>query len=243
MGTGGWRAASAGGWTAPEKRHAMSRAPVKEEFDEVLEQLWLIDEQTKTAGPVHACVDEEFGPEVYEGMVTTGLIERRNGDFALTASGHERAARVVRNQRLVERLLTDVLQVSESAMATQACEFEHYLHDEVVESICTLLGHPRRCPHGYAIPRRPCCHQDTREVGSVICRLTELRAGQTGTVVYIETTEHQRLDRLMAFGLLPGREVRVHQVRPTLVLFIGETQLALDADIAEGVHVRRGGGE
>jgi len=212
----------------------------RQDYDEVLERLWLRDERVFTPGPEHGCLAEDIGPQVYDHMVRDGLIERSNGDYAMTGAGRARAAEVIRNQRLVERMLTDILRVSETAMASQACEFEHYLHDEVVESICTLLGHPRQCPHGYEIPPGPCCTRAEREVESIICPLTDLRPGQFGKVVYIETQEHQRLDRLMAFGLLPGREVRVHQIRPTLVLFIGETQLALDVDIAECVHVRRG---
>ncbi len=218
----------------------MPSTTVHVDYDEILERLWVHDERTLTPGPEHGCLDEDFGAEVYEAMVSEGLIERTNGTYAMTGTGRDRAAKVIRNQRLAERLLTDILRVSETAMASQACEFEHNLHDEVLQSICTLLGHPRRCPHGYEIPPGPCCAQATREVESVICRLSELRAGQTGKVVYIETQEHQRLDRLMAFGVLPGCEIRVHQVRPTLVLFIGETQLALDTDIADGVHVRKG---
>lgn len=213
---------------------------INEAYDEVLERLWLEAERTLTPGPVHGCLDETLGPEVYAAMAQEGLIEANNGDYRMTDAGRDRAAAVIRNQRLVERLLTDILRVSETAMASQACEFEHYLHDEVVESICTLLGHPRACPHGYEIPPGPCCAQARREVASVICRLSDLRSGQAGQVVYIETQEHQRLDRLMAFGLLPGRDVRVHQVRPTLVLFVGETQLALDTDIARCVYVRKG---
>lgn len=218
----------------------MPDASLQVDFDEILERLWLHDERTLTQGPEHGCLDEEFGADVYEAMLREGLIERHNGDYRMTGPGRERAAQVIRNQRLAERLLIDILRVSETAMANQACEFEHNLHDEVLESICTLLGHPRHCPHGYEIPPGPCCARAAREFESVICRLSELRAGQTGKVVYIETQEHQRLDRLMAFGLLPGCDVRVHQVRPTLVLFLGETQLALDTDIAASVHVRKG---
>lgn len=217
----------------------MPETGISQVHDEILEQLWVRDERLIVTGPQHGCLDETFEPDVYEEMVRVGLIARSNGDYALTDTGRSRAAQVVRNQRLSERLLVDLLRVSEGAVATQACEFEHALHDEVVESICTLLGHPRYCPHGYEIPPGPCCRSAAREVASVICRLSELRAGQTGTVVYVETQEHQRLDRLMAFGVLPGRRVRVHQVQPTLVIFIGETQLALDREIAECVHVRK----
>lgn len=217
----------------------MTRAPLREEYDEVLERLWLEQERHGMNTPEHGCLDEAFGPEVYEAMVASGLIEPDNGEYRLREKGRVRAAQVIRNQRLVERLLTDLLSVSEPAMASQACEFEHYLHDEVVQSICTLLGHPRHCPHGYEIPPGPCCERATHEVESVICRLSELRAGQSGKVVYMESHEHARMDRLLAFGLVPGQEVRVHQRRPALVLLIGETQLALDADIAANVYVRK----
>lgn len=217
----------------------MREAPVLETHDEVLERLWLRDERRESGHDAHDCPQEEFSPPVYAAMVDAGLLTPHHAEYAFTETGRLRAGQVIRNQRLSERLLTDVLRVSESAVASQACKFEHCLHEEVVESICTLLGHPRFCPHGYAIPPGPCCARAAREVPSLVCRLTGLRPGETGTVVYIETHAHQRLDRLMAFGLLPGRQVRVHQVRPTLVVYIGETQLALEAEIAACVHVRR----
>jgi DtxR family Mn-dependent transcriptional regulator len=40
-------------------------------------------------------------------------------------------------------------------------------------------------------------------------------------------------------GLLPGTIVRVHQKQPTLVIQMGETQIALDEDIARDIYVRR----
>jgi Fe2+ transport system protein FeoA len=42
---------------------------------------------------------------------------------------------------------------------------------------------------------------------------------------------------LAVFGLVPGAEVEVLQRRPTCVVRIGETDLALDADIANEILV------
>ena len=58
-------------------------------------------------------------------------------------------------------------------------------------------------------------------------------------MAYITTEHHPRLDRLSSMGLLPGTVIRVHQKQPTLVIQMGETQLALDEDIARDIYVRR----
>ena len=44
-----------------------------------------------------------------------------------------------------------------------------------------------------------------------------------------------------AFGMLPGSLVRVHQRQPSLVIILGETQLALDREIAQHIHVVKAG--
>ncbi|HDY67433.1 MAG TPA: ferrous iron transport protein A, partial [Candidatus Scalindua sp.] len=46
------------------------------------------------------------------------------------------------------------------------------------------------------------------------------------------------LDRLSAIGVNPGLELIVHQKRPSIVIQFGETQLALDKDIAKDIFVR-----
>jgi DtxR family Mn-dependent transcriptional regulator len=38
-----------------------------------------------------------------------------------------------------------------------ACRMEHIIDPEVTDSICSFLGHPRRCPHGKSIPTGDCC--------------------------------------------------------------------------------------
>jgi hypothetical protein len=40
-----------------------------------------------------------------------------------------------------------------SEVEKSACEFEHLVADEITDSICTLLGHPKTCPHGWELLR------------------------------------------------------------------------------------------
>jgi len=48
-----------------------------------------------------------------------------------------------------------------------------------------------------------------------------------------------RLERLISLGLSPGSVIRLAQRRPSFVLEVGETTLALDVDIVKEIYVRR----
>ncbi len=111
----------------------------------------------------------------------------------------------------------------------------------VVEPICTLLGHPRVCPHGKPIPLGKCCSSGRRDVGPVVERLCESSAGESGTVAYVCTTSPGRLGRLASFGLVPGTAIRVHQTWPSVVVTLGETELAFDQETSRDIFVRRFG--
>ena len=44
--------------------------------------------------------------------------------------------------------------------------------------------------------------------------------------------------RLAAFGINPGSEITLHQTRPAFVVRLGETELAIDKEIAREIFVR-----
>ncbi len=70
------------------------------------------------------------------------------------------------------------------------------------------------------------------------CRpLTELRTGESARVVSLAGTK--RPGSLAVFGLIPGSEITLLQRAPSYVLQVGETQLALETDIASGIFVER----
>jgi Fe2+ transport system protein FeoA len=66
--------------------------------------------------------------------------------------------------------------------------------------------------------------------------LSAMRDGATGIVSEIRATA-SRIDKLAALGLLPGVEVRVQQSKPVVVVELGETVLAIERDLADGVLV------
>lgn len=213
--------------------------------EEVLEYIWVASEDT--SGDVseveRSAVNKRFGVEpasiILDKMRHEGHVVFNNGNISLTSTGTKQAEMVIRRHRLAERLLHDVLEYSSEDYESAACQFEHYVGDDVVASICILLGHPSNCPHGRAIPRGECCSKTKTEVTSLIVPLTEMRTGDKGKVVYITTKFHHRLDRISGIGILPGAQISIQQRTPTYVIQIGESQVALDHNIASGIYLRR----
>ena len=208
--------------------------------EEVLEHIWTVAEQGREV------TDDDIGSVLPPGplnqtlrqMIGRGLVKREGRRLDLTPAGKELAEQVVRRHRLAERLLTDVLDLGAAESETSACRFEHCLSEEVADSICTLLGHPRTCPHGKPIPLGPCCHVRDKAPSPVVVPLSDLQVGQRARVAYILSHRDHRLDRLTSLGLLPGAHVRLAQRSPSFIVLVGESELALAASIAHEIYVR-----
>jgi DtxR family Mn-dependent transcriptional regulator len=207
---------------------------LSESAQEVLELLWIATEEEGRSGlKIEAAL-----PEGVDELVHLGLSERNDGELRLTASGRPEAALAIRRHRLAERLLVDVLTTDEAHMDEQACRFEHALVDGVAESICTLLGHPRFCPHGKPIPPGECCQQMQASVGRLIAPLCDLRPDQRGHIAYIQMNDPRRLQKLMAMGVLPGVPIALLRRSPSFVFEAGYSQFAVDKEIASDIYVR-----
>ncbi|MCK4538996.1 MAG: metal-dependent transcriptional regulator [Candidatus Krumholzibacteria bacterium] len=220
-----------------------NRICIHDPTDEILEAIWVLDEKGQKTGYDEIIERDRRGVisrQLIDLVTSNGLLSEKDGIFSFTDTGRQRGEGVIRRHRLAERLLTDVLNVSdENEMETDACRFEHVLSPEVTDHICVLLGHPRTCPHGNAIPMGKCCLTSEMKVESAVVPLDSLKCGETGRILYMTTKKHERLDRLTSLGLFPGRHVRIHQREPLFVIFIGETQLALDKEIVGDIFVVR----
>jgi DtxR family Mn-dependent transcriptional regulator len=201
--------------------------------DEVHETIWEIREEKGEVpyGEVLAEVGEE---ERLRRMQEEGLFFVRDGKIILTDDGECRARDIIRRHRLAERLFRDVLDIKE--FEDDACRLEHALSPEVEEAICTLLGHPPRCPHGKEIPRGKCCSLYTRKVRPLVQSLKDVEVGKPAKVLFITVPS---IDRLASIGLVAGAVVRLQQRKPSYVLDIEETTIAIDEDIARGIYVKQ----
>jgi DtxR family Mn-dependent transcriptional regulator len=211
------------------------------DVDELLELIYTLRESegvTTLEELKNKCKENPHIDKVVEKAQAAGLVLMSDDNIFFSKSGKAEAEKLIRAHRLAERLLTDVLLVhKEQEMEKQACAMEHVLNPAVVDNICTILGHPRTCPHGRDIPLGPCCGEGKREAQQAVLTLDQLQSGESGKILYVETKDHSRLDKLTTFGMLPGTIVRVHQRQPSLVILLGQTQLALDREIARNVHL------
>lgn len=208
---------------------------ITEAAQEALETLWIetVEGRRNSLSP-QALGGEDVVAELFRGR----FVERIGEGVRFTALGKEEARGVIRRHRLAERLLHDVLDVKGEDMEASACKFEHVLSEGVEESICTLLGHPKECPHAKPIPPGPCCKEGKEITPSVIAPLTKMRKRESGHIVYILTENHPKLQKLLAMGVLPGQRIEIIQTRPSYVFQIGQTQVAVDGEIAGNIFVR-----
>lgn len=208
--------------------------------DEVLELVWTMKE-TGAAKKEDILSKSEIKvtPEILEGMIKDDYLFEVNGELSIGENGKDRATGLIRAHRLAERLFVDVLELKSENIETNACSFEHILSKEVTRSICTLLGHPRECPHGRPIPMGECCRRADKEVSKIVLSLAELRSGESGKVVYILSKHSGRLENLSNLGVAPGQIVKILQTAPAFVVKASETDIAMDKDILKDIYVRK----
>lgn len=216
---------------------------LNEQAEELLETLWMNEEEEKKISYSSDNINAA-GKAAVDLLLKAGYISAFDSGIKLTEKGRPEAANVVRRHRLAERLLVDVLDTREDALThDKACKFEHLLDRGLDEKICILLGHPRVCPHGKMIPPGRCCQQEQTRPQKLVSPLSQLIPQQQGRVAYIYAQESSKLQKLIAMGIYPGARIMLIQNFPSYVFQAGQTQFAVDKEIADAIYVRLVGEE
>ena len=217
---------------------ALCVLPEIEREDELFETIWTLREEGKLSRDnlLEMCTIEDC-ESVLEGLAENGWIDIKGQTIELRPKGEKRAKELVRRHRLSLRLFYDLFSLD--GAEAEACKFEHILSPEVTESVCTLLGHPPNSPDGKPIPRGQCCSMFRQEMKPLVAPLADLVPGDTAKIVFITPGSHSRLDRLSAMGVVPGSLVKLHQKRPSYVIQLGETMIAVDKDITKEIFVKK----
>jgi DtxR family Mn-dependent transcriptional regulator len=69
--------------------------------------------------------------------------------------------------------------------------------------------------------------------------LSELKEGEPAELVCLSCEHAGRRNTLAVYGLVPGSLLVLQQKRPAFVVRVGETELAIEADIAREILVKR----
>lgn len=210
-----------------------------ERVEELCEEIWSLAEagvRSRSRLVKGSKIEDPEG--ILERLVGDGLARITGDDVELTGAGSEIARGIVRRHRLAEVLFSDLLRLEETVTESTACAVEHVLPPAVADSICTYLGHPSRCPHGKPIPPGPCCGVYEGKGAAEVVRLKDVPVGASGRIVFITTSAQDRLARLAALGIVPGRDVRLVQKTPSVVFEAGQTTVAVDPEIAEQIVIQ-----
>ena len=83
------------------------------------------------------------------------LVEYNKAGVSLTENGERIGASMMRNSRLLEVLMDSALKVEIDE--EMVCGIEHHMNKQFTDALCTMLNHPRKCPHTHDIPMGECC--------------------------------------------------------------------------------------
>jgi len=161
-----------------------------------------------------------------------GYVVKRGATYLLTRKGLEVALRVIRNHRVIEKFLVEVLGVDVGEVHELAHRLEHV--DEFAELLDRHLAKPDRCPHGNPIPDRGVETRATplsfvREGDYIVERICELGKA-------LEYARRWRLD--------VGDRVRVvAATEHALQLQLGSRVVMMPLDVARLIFVRRCGAD
>jgi DtxR family transcriptional regulator, Mn-dependent transcriptional regulator len=176
--------------------------------------------------------------EMLKRLEAEGLIERgERKEALLTATGRERAERVVRKHRIIERLLTDFMGYTGAEAHERADELGDTFTEEMIDRIDDRLGHPERCPHGWPVDTE----LEQRE-NLDLAPLAALAPGARATIVRMAEHDGELLHWFYDQGLVPGQEIVVRKAEPAADQFTidldGGGERAISEKAAAGLFVR-----
>ena len=175
--------------------------------------------------------------EMLKRLEAERLIARgEHKEAQLTPSGRERAERVVRKHRIIERLLTDFMGYTAGEAHERADQLGDTFTDEMIERIDDRLGHPDRCPHGW--PVDPGVEQAENEE---LEPLAALGPGRRATIVRLAEHDGELLHWFYDQELVPGTEITVERAEPAadqFVVRLDGTTRSISEKAAAGLFVR-----
>lgn len=137
-------------------QQALSRTVLRED---ALQELWRAGELQQQNTPalnavgLAAMLKLEVGSaqRLFQGFLRDGLVQKKGEGFILSPSGHKIAQELVRRHRVYESYLEEV-GYEPDHVHDPADRVEHFLTDELTETLEIAAGNPVIDPHGKQIP-------------------------------------------------------------------------------------------
>lgn len=175
--------------------------------------------------------------EMIKVLANEGLVkyEKYKG-VALTEEGLTYARQLRKKHHVLERFLTDYLNVDHKTAHEEACKMEHAISDDSAIRMCHMMGTPvdDDCQS---------CTQPCKAASEGIMRivpLNKLSQSEKGRISHIKSEDTEIVKKLISMGFVPGREVSIETILsdggPRIVR-MGEATMALDYRLASFIFV------
>jgi len=219
--------------------------------EEYLEILWRMkEEKQESLEYLKKAIGEGFNSQIIDDLEHDGLVSIHDelpriseiaSNINLTDKGETYARKIIRAHRIAEKLICDA--VGGGDLESGACEFEHVINTDLVDSICVLLGHPRLCPHGKPIPEGECCKSATQTVHPSVKPLTDLVPGMSGRIAWVNYSDDIQLHKMDSLKIKPGQIITLLQRSPSYVVNCEGMDVALDFTAASTILLWKEGGQ
>ena len=159
--------------------------------------------------------------EMIKVLAKEGLVnyEKYKG-VSLTEEGLTYARQLRKKHHVLERFLTDYLNIDHKTAHEEACRMEHAISDESAIKMCHMMG--------------------TSEGITKITPLNKLAQSESGRISHITSDDTEVVKRLISMGFVPGREISIETILsdggPRIVR-MGNATMALDYHLASHIFV------
>ena len=175
--------------------------------------------------------------EMIKVLAKEGLVEyEKYKGVSLTPEGLEYARQLRKKHHVLERFLTDYLNIDHKTAHEEACKMEHAISDESAIKMCHMMGTPvdddcQSC-------KTPC--KAASEGKTNILPLNKLAKGEIGCITHIKCEDSEMVRKLITMGFVPGREVEIDAILSDggpRIIKMGESSMALEYNLASLIFV------
>lgn len=212
----------------------MSSTHATDAEEEYLQSLfWLQEAGLPMTGANVARAMQLSPPTVHEmvgRLIDDGYVARKpDKSLVFTDSGQEHAEAIVSRHRLIERFLTDVLNIPWDEVHEEAERMEHAMSPRMEERMREAIGDATTCPHGHPIVL------EDRIQGSL---LADCEIGAKVQILRFENEAEELLHYLKDAGIEPGLEATVKSSDDELVVITADDgDHSVTYSVAETVSV------
>lgn len=196
----------------PAERHVTELSTVTQDYLKIIwtTQEWADVKVTTKLLAEKLGVSPSTASEAIRKLADQGLVSHeRYGAVTLTDEGRSAAVLMVRRHRLLETFLVRELGYGWDEVHDEAEVLEHAVSDRLMARLDAKLGCPDRDPHGDPIPAL-----DGSVPSPAADTLSDLDAGNDGTIARISDTDPEMLRYFDEVGVALDSTVRVVEKRP-----------------------------